>query len=194
MKDIFTNVYKTNYWNSSESRSGCGSEMRHTKEIRHWLIDIVYRYNIKLLADVPCGDFNWMKSVRFPGNFFYLGCDIVDEMIEINEKLYGTDHRQFMTFDMTFDILPRVDLIFCKDVFLHLSYKDILTAIELFKQSKSKYLIVSNAISHKENMDKKTGGDHRMINLSLPPFDFPPYIEIINPGFTQMCMYEIDKL
>ena len=59
----FTNIYKNNYWGSSESKSGEGSNLDFTINIRSELPKLCKNYGIKVLFDAPCGDFNWMKHI-----------------------------------------------------------------------------------------------------------------------------------
>lgn len=194
IKDQFASIYKTNYWNSNESRSGGGSEVRATVEIRQWLLEMIAKYKITSMVDCACGDFNWMRRVIFPLGFRYIGIDIVDEMIHQNVINYENPERLFLCRDMTTDILPRADLLFCKDVFLHLSFEHIQNIIDNFKRSGSKYLIVSNGIGTRVNEDKVTGGSWRVVNLQEPPFRFKPYLELLDVGFTQMTLHKLSDL
>lgn len=67
----FTSIYRNNGWGSLESRSGAGSTLASTANIRRELPGLVERLNIRTLLDAPCGDFNWMKEVALPA-----GCTI----------------------------------------------------------------------------------------------------------------------
>jgi hypothetical protein len=194
IKGHFTAIYKTNYWNSPESRSGGGSEMKATIEIREWLLQMVEKYSIQSMVDCACGDFNWMKAVEFPEVFSYTGIDVVDEMVHSNMEKYGKRGRIFLTRDMTKDIIPKADLLFCKDLFLHLSFEHISQVLSNFKASKSKYLIVSNGIGMEVNEDKETGGSWRVVNLQKEPFSLNPPLEIFDIGFTQMTLHSIENL
>ena len=60
--DRFTKIYKSNHWNSLESRSGEGSTFENTENIRLMLPKLLNKYQISILLDVPCGDFNWRIS------------------------------------------------------------------------------------------------------------------------------------
>ena len=53
-------------WESNESRSGIGSEIKNTKEVLRAINQMsLKQYNIKSIIDIPCGDFNWMSSLRY---------------------------------------------------------------------------------------------------------------------------------
>ncbi|MDR3129227.1 MAG: class I SAM-dependent methyltransferase, partial [Tannerellaceae bacterium] len=67
------------------------------------------------------------------------------------------------------DTLPKVDLIFCKDCLQHLSYKNVQAALDNFKKSGSKYLLVSSYPKTLRNHDIYDG-DFRSLNLFKKPF------------------------
>jgi len=46
LKKIFTEIYESNSWTSSESRSGLGSELLSTETIRKELPEVFKKFNI----------------------------------------------------------------------------------------------------------------------------------------------------
>jgi hypothetical protein len=141
--------------------------------IRKQLPLIIEKYAIRSMLDVPCGDYIWMKTIEKTCN--YIGGDIVVDMIENNQKLYASDSVQFRQIDITKDTLPAVDLIFCKDCLQHLSYANIHKALRNFKNSGSKYLLVTSYPKTWINHDI-VDGDYRALNLRRPPFHLPKSI------------------
>lgn len=193
IKGQFTDIYLTNFWKSAESRSGEGSEINNTGPIRTWLSKMIVKYEIESMTDCACGDFNWMRHVTFPAGFYYTGVDVVDELIRVNKEKFENKDRRFQVKDITREFIPLGDLIFCKDLFLHLSFQHIKQAITNFVKSGAKYLIVSNAYKTPKNIDQPTGGGWRPINLQIEPFNLPPYIEHLDAGFTQLTMYKLSS-
>jgi hypothetical protein len=86
-KDVFTEIYKSNLWGSSESISGTGSVKEQTESLINELDKLLKDMNISSILDIPCGDFNWMQKVDL-SNIDYIGADIVEELIENNIKQY----------------------------------------------------------------------------------------------------------
>jgi hypothetical protein len=127
--------------------------------------------DIKTILDIPCGDFNWMRKIDLSA-IDYIGADIVDELIAENTKKHGSDNIKFLTLNIITDILPKRDLIFVRDCFVHLSYKDIQDAIKNIKKSGCKYLFATTFINRHDNHDIATGG-WRPLNLQDDPFNFP---------------------
>jgi len=177
LESIFTEIYKKNIWLGKESRSGPGSDLAKTEVIRKELPGLFKNLGITTLLDIPCGDFNWLKEVDL-SFLFYIGADIVDDLVSLNNTNYSNKNRIFRKLDITKDNLPKVDLILCKDLFQHLSLGDIDKTIKNIKKSKPKFLLATSDIYSKENIDK-VSGSIMPFNLLLPPFSFPKPRKII---------------
>jgi hypothetical protein len=166
----FRDIYNTKLWGSHGSVSGGGSELATTETIRTMLPLLMDHFSIRSILDVPCGDYNWMKEVTKKSEFVdYIGGDIVIEIVEKNTKLFTTNHVRFIQVDITKDKLPNVDLIFCKDCLQHLSFEKVVDAINNFKNSGSKYLLVTSYPLTWKNHDIPDG-DYRPLNLLKSPF------------------------
>jgi len=190
-KDIFTEYFYNNSWNGKESVSGPGSDYEQTKYLIPELQILLKEFNVKSILDVPSGDFNWMRRVDLDG-IKYIGGDIVDKMVKINNKKYGTKNILFKSIDIVNDSLPEVDLVMVRDCFVHLPNKDIFKAINNIIDSKSKYLLTTNFMwrSPDANIDIKVGA-WRRLNLEKAPFNFPFPKNIIIEGNIQS--YDRDK-
>lgn len=183
MKDTFTQIYQTNIWNNPGSVSGNGSSLVQTAEIAKHLPGIIKKYNIRTILDLPCGDFNWMRSVDL-GIDHYTGADIVEEIIAKNQKTYGNKKYRFLVLDITRDDLPKTDLIFCRDCLVHLSYDDIFRAFRNIKRCGISYILTTTFTEFSMNHDI-VSGDWRPLNLESPPFDLPGPVESINEKCTE---------
>jgi hypothetical protein len=175
--NVFTTIYKNNIWGSTESYSGGGSHINTTKTIQEMLPILWEQYNVKTFLDVPCGDFNWMKEIK-KDNIVYIGGDIVNELIEQNNQKYKMENISFKVIDITQDVLPTVDMIFCKDCLQHLSYENVFKALRNFKASRSIYLLTTSYPLTLSNWDI-FNGDYRPLNLRIKPFNLPaPIVKI----------------
>ena len=178
-KEVFQEIYDHNFWASNETCSGGGSELKNTQNVIKELPKLLFNYNIDSILDCACGDLNWIKTIDLPIHL-YIGLDIVPEIIEKNKRS-GMKNASFYVSDFVSDPLPCVDLILCKDVFIHLCNSDILKAIENFKKSGAKYLLVTNNFQIKENIDCNTG-ECRGMNFQISPFNFSKPIDNIEIG------------
>lgn len=175
LKEVFTNIYESNLWTSEESRSGLGSELKSTEVIRRELPELFKKFKIESVLDIPCGDFNWMQHVDM-NNVNYIGADIVDKMIESNNITFP--NMEFRVLDLTESELPKVDLIFVRDLLGHFNYQNVNKALQNIIRSGSKYLLTTSFTRWHYNVDIENGG-WRPINLMLQPFSLKP-IYLIN--------------
>jgi hypothetical protein len=182
-RDAFAHIYRTNLWGGDSSRSGQGSDGGQTIEVAAALRRIVKAYGIRVLLDLPCGDFNWMKNAGLaPGK--YVGGDIVPELIARNTELHGGDEREFVVLDITADPLPAADLLLCRDCLVHFSNVDVMRALDNVRKSRIRYLLATTFTGCGRNVDIVTG-DWRIMNLTAPPFSLPPPLELVNEHCTE---------
>lgn len=183
MEKIFTKYYVSNFWKDSESASGPGSNLEQTAEIRKRLPLLLRQLGVASMLDIPCGDFLWMKDVPFELSS-YIGADIVETLIDINNTLYGNPCRSFVKLDAVKDRIPPVDLIFNRDCLVHFSANDIVASLRNFRRSGSTYLLTTTFTGRRHNAPIETGG-WRPVNLQAPPFNLPYPMKIINERCTQ---------
>jgi hypothetical protein len=179
----FREIFESNHWAGSDSISGQGSDDRQTAEISQRIPELLKQIGIKTFLDVPCGDFHWFSKMQIDLEL-YTGGDILPEIIDQNNRLYGSDRRKFIRIDLIQDQLPNADILFCRDCFVHLSYGDILSAIANIRRSNITYLLTTTFPQCDENQDIVTG-DWRIINLEKPPFSYPKPISLINEKCTE---------
>jgi len=174
--DIFTKYYNDNFWGDNESISGPGSTIERTENIRKAIPEIIKKYDIHLILDAPCGDFNWFKLTK--RNIPYIGGDIVKELIEKNQVRYEDEITTFVELDITQDKLPDADLMIIRDCWPHFSDADIKKSIKNFMDSNIKYLLTTNC-GISDNKDIETGR-FRFLNLFVEPFSFGYPLQVIN--------------
>jgi len=167
-KDTFTHIYDNYVWNSKESVSGSIYEY-HIPLIKH-ITKFIKDNNIKSILDVCCGDFNWMKDVDL-SNITYLGVDVVDDLIKVNNEIYSSDSISFKVSDATNESFDKYDLVICKDCLYHLPYKESKQIINNIIKSNSKHLMSSTFYKH-GNVNIQIGRFY-FINLEKYPFNFP---------------------
>jgi SAM-dependent methyltransferase len=177
-KSIFSDIYSKNLFGDPRSRSGRGSSMEATKTVREFLPQLIHRHHITSVLDVPCGDFHWMQTVDLSG-VRYVGADIVETAIGDLDKTFGREGRSFVHLDARTDQLPQVDLILCRDLFMHLPSADVIKVLKNFKASGAKYLFSTTFVAVKVNGDTHTGG-FRPFNLKAEPFSLGEPLETMD--------------
>lgn len=181
-EDVFNKIFKDNIWGSKESISGHGSDRIQTRLIVEQLPSVLKKFNVTSLLDIPCGDFHWMQNVDF-GSTKYIGADIVLDLIQKNQ-IFADERRQFVHLDLLRSPLPKVDMIFCRDCLVHLSFDNIAAALQNIIASGSTYLMTTTFPARTANVDIVTGR-WRPLNLQKEPFHFPEPDFLLEEGCTE---------
>jgi hypothetical protein len=184
LKKRFSQIYVQNIFGGKESRSGGGSNLAQTEVIRQEIPKLVREFGIKTFLDAPCGDWYWMQGIQL-GVEQYTGADIVEKLIKSNQQHFGSANINFVCLDLAEDSLPKMDIIFCRDCLVHLTYTDIYKVIENFKRSSSRYILTTTFVDRKSNVDLVGRDIWRTLNLELPPFNFPKPLKLINEKCTE---------
>jgi 2-polyprenyl-3-methyl-5-hydroxy-6-metoxy-1,4-benzoquinol methylase len=203
---IFSKIYKYDLFNSfvtnKESKSGPGSNFEQTAQISVKIPELIKKYNIKSILDLPCGDFYWMNKVDL-ADVEYIGGDIVSVLIEYNSAKFTKKNITFKEIDIVNDSLPKVDMVLCRDLFVHLKHDQILIAIKNIKNSGSKYLLTTSYKMTNQNNDIDRIGTWRPLNLEIAPFHLNVIVDEIYENCTEadgrysdkyLVLYLIDKL
>ena len=184
LEQRFARIYQTNLWSDTESRSGAGSSLESTSQLRASLPPLLRSLGTQRLLDVPCGDFNWMSQVDLTG-IDYVGGDIVESIIEANRARYESGDRKFSRVDLTSGPLPDADVILCRDCLVHFSFDNIMAAFRTMRGSKARYLLTTTFLDREVNKDI-VDGDWRPLNLVQSPFLLPAPQSVI----LEDCMEE----
>jgi len=182
-EEIFTYKIRKRKKEGSISLSGTGSDLFQTRAIIHELPKLFEELKIKSILDIPCGDFYWMKTVDLKG-IDYIGADIVKKLVQTNKDNYENDKVSFRHLNIISDELPSIDLIICRDCFIHFCFEDTLRSICNISRNASEYILTTTFPHLKENYDIYTG-QFRPLNLEVPPFNFSAPLRIINEGCTE---------
>ncbi len=208
LKNAFKEAANKNYWSNADSLSGPGSNMEQTRIIRKAIPALLQKYSIKSVLDAPCGDMFWMKTILpelESSGIQYYGADIVEGLIEKHRSIYKNFNTLFHTIDLTKGTIPKVDLIFTRDCFIHLSYRNIYRVLRNYKLSGTHYLL-TNTYNRPTRKNVNVDGFYlygRMLNLEKFPFYFSKPLEIIVEGCTEndgsnadksLGLWEIEKL
>jgi hypothetical protein len=169
-----------------ESVNGPGSDMAQAAPLVKWLPDLFHRYNIHTILDAPCGDWNWMQYVSLEG-FGYLGWDSDPKLIEFNREHYGP---MFECVNILKAVIPRADVILCRDYLAHLPNEYLLQVLDAFRESGSTYLLAStypgasNERPYDPNLYVWSGYYEMDHDLEAAPFNLGPKLECISeaPG------------
>jgi len=182
-------------WGDPESVSGSGSGSAATSVIRGELPGLFQRYGVRSVLDAPCGDFYWIEEIAKALDL-YVGVDIVPDLIKRNETRHGTDRVLFICADIAVDPLPSVDLVLCRDCFIHLPTRMIRSALRNFRTTGARYLLLTSDRDAESYHDIPIGS-FRRVNFTRPPFSFPAPLCTLSEdatGSRQLCLWEMQSL
>ncbi|MCV6586533.1 MAG: class I SAM-dependent methyltransferase [Marinibacterium sp.] len=171
-QDVFTKIHDSNEWKNGESVSGFGSTLYNTTRIRDELPRLIREFGVKTLLDAPCGDYNWMAHLRLPDGVEYIGCDIVQEMVDDLNARHGAPGRRFEWLDIVEGPIPQADMWLCRDTIFHLSFADGLKCLRGVAASGVRYFLATSHDFVDANHDIETGR-FRFIDLCKPPYSLP---------------------
>lgn len=190
---IFDHIFQENVWGSLETRSGLGSTLIATAQLRPLLAEVLQGLGIRTLLDAGCGDVNWMQALTSQIDL-YLGVDIVQALVAQNMRLLS--HRKghfFSVANIATDQLPSVDAVFCRNVLNFLPTEAALKALKNMIASGSRWLIVTT--EHTDINHDGPAGVHRPLDLTRPPFCLPMPDKVIADGKrANLGVWAIEKL
>ena len=201
LRTVFENIISLDRWSGDESRSGPGSSLAYTVNLRSQLPTFVRAFAVKNFFDAPCGDFHWMKEVNFPADLEYIGGDIVGSLVAANVDKYASASRKFLEFDVVDDRFPACDLWFCRDCLFHLPDEDIFRALRNFCDCGAKLVMMTNHLNTTgfRNVDIEAG-EFRLVDFYSEPFRLPREVlfrvaDYIHPyPQREMCVWTREQI
>ena len=179
LSERFASIHESNLWGAEGSVSGLGSEVAATLTLQRQMPALLRKLSVQTLLDAPCGDAGWIAGLDLRG-IRYTGVDIVPALITENKHKHGS-LGDFVLADITGDPLPPADAILCRDCLVHLSFANIGRAVDNFRRSGAQWLIATTFSEWQRNSDCEDG-DWRALNLTRPPFDWPPPVDMLTEG------------
>lgn len=134
-----------------------------------------------IVVDLGCGDFCIGAALiaKVPKSF-YIGCDIVPELIAHNTQMYRSERVDFRVLDIVTDVLPKGDVYLVRQVLQHLSNADVMNFLQ---RARCEYVFVTEGQPQERmgtvNPDVVSGaytrfdwssGRGRGLELDQPPF------------------------
>jgi len=182
LQRLFSTFYSPDLTRNSESGA---SSISGTHNLRPKIQNLFKKHNIKSIFDSGCNDCGWMTLVIDSTKVDYHGGDISLAMVaDIRRR-----HPDFdvQVHDATTDPFPNVDLLFVRDVAIHLNNQDKRKLFQNWIASGIPWILITHnkeiQIEHNEhNEDFEYDGfnfPHASANWEIEPWNFPPPTDII---------------
>lgn len=181
---VFSTIYAQKLW--GDNPSGDGSKPENTRLYRTFLQNFLREHQIQSVVDIGCGDWAFSRLMDWKG-ISYTGYDICKDLVEVNQKQFGSSSIHFIYGNGTRFDLPSADLLICKDVLQHLPNDEILRLSSQFK--KYKHILLINDVDPEtlssDNRDIQAGS-YRHLDLTRPPFNLAGQKLLTFPCFDVM--------
>ncbi|CAE7595545.1 unnamed protein product [Symbiodinium natans] len=148
------------------------------------------------LLDAACGDAAWMvTAVLSRRSVQYTGVDIVEHVIEENQRSFPS-HR-FLAADCSQSHvqLPQADLVFSKETLNHMFVEDAVQALHCFRRA-SRYLVTNIHREAPNNMGASKGhhAHYAPYDYSLPPFNLRKICQLVpinHEDWTEFALFAL---
>jgi hypothetical protein len=181
-KDVFVDIYKNKVWGDLGNGSGSGSEPGYTYRLRETLNFLIKEHHIISMCDCPCGAGKWvnifLQQLTDTGTSIkYTGIDVVENTLSKCSKVLEHHNKfhelSFLLMDITKDKLPQgYDMILCRDTMQHLSYSQIISALQNIAEANAKWVIIGGYFGDNKNI---ITGQYFDFNILEYPFMLRPY-------------------
>ena len=169
------------------------SSIPGTAELRGKIVNLFKRRNINSIFDAGCNDCNWMSMIE--QYIKYRGGDISLAMVA--DAWIRYPKIDIVLHDVTTDPIPDVDLLFVRDVTIHLSDQDRRKLWNNWDQSKVPWIL----ITHNNHVDQNFDVEYSIknfpfssVNWEIDPWNFPkPLEQVIDPQSNNMALWHRDQ-
>lgn len=185
LQKIFSTFYSPQL---TENHKPGASSVAGTQELRGRIVELFERHNIKSIFDAGCNDCNWMKIVSLYVD--YKGGDISLAMVADNWS--RNPELDIILHDVTTDPIPTVDLLFVRDVAIHLNDSDKLNVWRNWVNSDVPWILITHNKEIHYNKDAQYQPGQLLVeqaNWELAPWNFPPPLDFVDEyGPNGRCM------
>jgi len=182
-RDVFTHIYTAGIWGKGDGTfySGPGSDLVASGAYIDAVKQFIKGRQIRSIVDLGCGDFRVGANIVTP-DISYHGVDVVQPLIAHNQSTYGAPNITFSCRDAIREPLPDAELCLIREVFQHLSNRQI--AAILTRCRGFRYVIVTEKVASPDrftvaNADSTHGPNMRADLGSGVMLDRPPFAERI---------------
>jgi hypothetical protein len=157
-----------------------GSDWAYMSNLIVKMVILFKEYNIQSIFDAGCNDCRIGTAISPP--MTYLGGDISAAMVA--DSWAKRPHFDIKLHDATTDPFPTVDLLFVKDVTIHLSNTDRKKIINNWLSSNIPWIMITHDEFETDNKDVEYYDKFpfSQVNWTLQPWNFPP---------PTACVYEV---
>lgn len=172
----FNYIYEEKVW-GQESVSGNKVKPEVDSKVVEIINQVIHKYNIKTILDLGCGDWSIMSNVNLDNVDLYVGVDIVEDLINKNHDLFGSDKIQFKYQNAQLSFDGQFDLVICRDLITHYPNISAEKIINNTFESDFKYILMTTWEEGDNSEEFTRYSNVRKLNFYSDPFNMPEPIE-----------------
>lgn len=189
---VFTHIYENKIWHK-EGGSGDGSTIEFNKEeYIPFITKFIETHHINSVVDLGCGDWQSSYLIYDNLNINYIGYDVYENIININNKKFPRYTFKHLDFIENKHVLKYADLCIIKDVLQHLPTKNIYEFLDYIIEKKIyKYILITNCCEQLNDDDDIKPGEWRQLSaLKFPLKKYNPTI-LLNYNTKQVSLITV---
>lgn len=174
------------------------SSIQGTEYLRNQLPALFRRHNIKTLFDAGANDCAWQYPTM-RNMIEYSAGDHNITMVRLAKQQFPD--LNIVHHDVTVDLFPRVDVVFLRDVAIHLNNHNKQLMLKNWLSSNVPWILMTHIDNLTENKDfihSPAAFPFAEINWKITPWNFPEptdYVTDLWPeSFRLMCLWHRDQL
>ena len=172
------------------------SRVSGTVDLRIKLEELFQRHHIRSIFDAGCNNCNWMKLLsQFVD---YHGGDI--SLATVAQVWQRYPELDVILHDITTDPIPAVDLLFVRDVTIHLDHADKTRLLQNWSRSSIPWILVTHYRDMLENQQQQYRPGELLVDLvhwQIAPWLFPAPVDVVDEygaGGKCMALWHRDQL
>ena len=160
-----------------------------TANLRQRIIELFKKHSITSMFDAGSNDCIWMSELLRNIEIKYQGGDISADMVAYVNTAFP--ERLVQVHDATTDVFPNVDLLFVRDVAIHLNNADKQKVWNNWLDSNIPWILITHNLETRSNQDFEYTNEFPFasVNWQLEPWYFPePVDQAWEYGVGGRCM------
>ena len=178
LQKLFSIIYSPDQTDNSNSGA---SSVTNTSNLRIRIGELFTTHNIKSIFDAGCNDCGWMSHLIDSTKVDYRGGDISLAMVaDVWRRHPELDVR---VHDVTTDPFPAADLLFVRDVAIHLNDQDKKKLWQNWIDSNIPWILITHNLEVLENFDFEYSEQpfpFSSANWNISPWNFPVPVDLVS--------------
>jgi hypothetical protein len=194
LQKLFSIIYSPE---QTDNLNNGASSVTNTSNLRIRIGELFTTHHIKSIFDAGCNDCGWMRHLIDSTKVDYRGGDISLAMVADVWRRHP--ELDVQVHDATTDSFPTADLLFVRDVAIHLNNQDKQKLWQNWANSNIPWILITHNLEVSENFDFEYSEQlfpFSSANWNISPWNFPAPVDLVSeydPGDRSMGLWHQDQ-